>query len=153
MPYCAEADIIALELEEKDLISLTDDVRQGVVDSTKVTAAIKRADAEINKYCGSRYSVPFSTVPDLIQGWSCTLAAFFLYRNRQKPPTLVDRYNKVMHDLGEIRDGNLLLPGATESASASGLPASTTEGQGHEFTRSTFDTDGAMTESGTTEIW
>ena len=151
--YCAEADIIALELEEKELISLTDDNRQGVVDSTKVNAAIKRADAEINKYCGARYSVPFTVVPDLIMGWSCTLAAFFLYRNRKKPETLVDRYNKVMHDLGEVRDGDLQVPGATESASASGLPASTTEGEGHEFTRAKFDSDGSVTESGTTDIW
>lgn len=153
MPYCAEADIIALELEKRDLISLTDDDGQRVVDSAKVTAAIERADAEIDKYCGARYTVPFITVPDLIKGWSCTLAAFFLFRNRKKPATLVDRYNKVMHDLGEIRDGDLQVPGATESATASGLPDSTTAGEGHEFTRAKFDTDGSMTESGTTETW
>lgn len=147
--YCGQADIINLEMTEKELISLTDDNRQGQVGSDMVTACIERADAEIDKYIGSRYSVPLGTVPALIKGWSATIAAFYLHRNRGKHTTLIDRYNKVLHDLKEVASGGLNIPGATEASSSSGVPGSTVDRAAVQtFTRSKRDEDGTLIGNG-----
>jgi phage gp36-like protein len=152
MPYCTQADIINLELPEKDLILLTDDPGLGSVTTAMVTAAIAKADAEIDAYCQSSYTVPFGTVPTIVTGWSATLSAFNLYRNRPKPTTLVDRYNKVMSWLSAVAKGERAIPGVTESSYSQ--PGSTTSGVAPTFTRTQRDEDGTIIgDVGTTETW
>ena len=186
MPYCSQTDIISLEMTEEELIQLTDDGNVGAVDPVKVTAAIIKADAEINAYCQAQYTVPFgpasevvgtdtknyacilahtaaalnkpvtganwatywqqkgssggtwvdgsayTAVPAIVSGWSATLAAFNLYRNRPKPATLLDRYNKAMSWLSAIAKGERQIPGVTDESS---LPASTTQNAAPTFVR------------------
>ena len=151
MPYCAKTDILNFELTNAELITLTDDKALGAVADAMVTAAIAKADAEIDGYCQAKYTVPFSTVPTIVMGWSATLAAFNLYRNRAKPATLIDRYNKVMSWLTKISEGKMSIPGATD---ASGLPGSTTSGTVQTFRRSQFDADGNLVgDAGTMDKW
>jgi phage gp36-like protein len=152
MPYCTQADIINLELTEKELIQLTDDPDLGTVTAAMMTAAIAKADAEIDAYCEARYAVPFGTVPTIVKGWSATLSAFNLYRNRPKPTTLVDRYNKAMSWLQAIADGKRSIAGATDTSYS--LPGSTTEGVAQTFTRTQLDDSGSVIGNvGTTEKW
>lgn len=152
-PYSDIDDLRNLELRNADIIELTDDDNLDENYTPQVNAAIERGDAEIDKYCGAFYTVPFTVNPDVIKGWSTTLAAFYLYRNNEKPTTLIDRYNKALSDLKKISEGDLKIPGADDELSTGGLPASTTDGQGHEFTRGEFDDDGDQVTPGTTDIW
>jgi len=132
MPYCTQADIENLELTQQELVQLTDDNNTGIVDPAKITAAILKADAEIDANCQARYTVPFSSVPPIVLGWSATLAAFNLHRNRKKPETLIDRYNKVMSWLKSIREGDASIAGVADEGS---LPRSTTMGVLPTFSR------------------
>ena len=133
MAYCTQADIVALELTVNELIDLADDHNTGNVNASQVTAAITKADAEIDAYCQAQYTVPFSPTPEIVKGWSATLAAFILYRNRTKPTTIIDRYNKVMSWLKAISKGDAQIPG--ETAAGYTAPASTTPGVARTFRR------------------
>ncbi|MBV6343462.1 DUF1320 domain-containing protein, partial [Candidatus Magnetobacterium casense] len=64
MPYSTLADIKKL-IPEDSVIQLTDDEGLGVTNQTRIDEAIAGADGEIDSYCGSRYTVPFSPVPDI----------------------------------------------------------------------------------------
>lgn len=152
-PYSDVNDLRNLELTADEIIELTDDDNLDKNYTPQVDACIERADNEIDKYCGSVYDVPFTVNPDILTGWSSTLTACYLYRNNDKPATLVDRYNKTLHDLKKISEGELQIPGAEDEINTSALPASTTDGQGHEFTRGEFDDDGNQTTGGSTDIW
>ena len=152
-PYSDQTDLRNLELTEEEMVQLSDDDNLGEIWAAQVVAAIARGDAEIDKYCSAYYDVPFVTTPDIVVGWSATLAAFYLFRNKEKPDTLIDRYNKTLHDLKEISEGALKIPETDESLDAAGLPGSTTLGQGHEFTRGDFDDEGNQTTESTTDTW
>ena len=152
MAYSTQADIINLELEESELIDLTDDRDAGTVDAGKVTAAIAKADAEIDAYCQAQYTVPFSPTPDIVTGWSATLAAFGLFRNRPKPETLIDRYNKVMSWLKAISENERQIPG--EISDENSDPGSTTDGTAQTFRRTQYDENGAVVGNpGTMDPW
>jgi hypothetical protein len=85
MPYCTESDILT-EISEAELIGLTDDESTGAVIDAVVTAAIAKADALIDSYCGQVETVPFTTVPDIVQQHSVTIAIYFLYARRSAVP-------------------------------------------------------------------
>jgi phage gp36-like protein len=151
MPYCTQTDITNFEMTPAELLTLSDDPKAGVIRTDQVTAAISKGDAEIDAYCQGRYAVPFSPVPPIVAGWSATLAAFNLYRNRPKPSTLLDRYNKVMSWLQAISDGKRAIPGMTTDSYS--LPGSTTDGCVQEFQKQQTDSSGDIVQNGTMEVW
>ena len=75
MAYCVQSDLTEA-IHEDVLVDLTDDDNLGVVDASRVERAIADADAEINAYCGVRYSVPFDTTPALIRKLSVDIALY-----------------------------------------------------------------------------
>lgn len=81
MAYCTQADILE-QMSESMLIQLTDDADAGEVDTDAVTRAIANADAEIDSYCGTKYDVPFTTVPAIIRLVSVDIAIYNLYARR-----------------------------------------------------------------------
>ena len=85
MSYSTKNDILE-QLDEGVLIQLTDDDDLGGVDDDVVARAIADADALIDSYCGTRYSVPFSTVPDIVRKLSVEIAIFHLYGRRRGAP-------------------------------------------------------------------
>lgn len=97
MSYCT-LESIKERIPEKVILQLTDDDRLGVIDQTKVAAAIARADTEIDAWCGSRYQVPFVVVPPVIVELSADIAVYHLYaRKAEKVPEsrAADRKNAV----------------------------------------------------------
>lgn len=108
MPYCTDAG-----LQESRLIELTDDARTGMVDVSKITAAVVWADTLINGYCGGRYAVPFDPVPAMIAGISQDLTVWKLYLDRsdyQIPEAVRQRYEDAIGLLKRISDGSVVLP-------------------------------------------
>lgn len=109
MAYCTKADILE-QLEEDVLIQLTDDEDAGVVDDDKVTRAIANADAEIDSYCGTKYTVPFTTVPPRILSVSVDIAIYNLYaRRRGATESIKERYRDCIAFLKSVSKGEATL--------------------------------------------
>ena len=87
MPYATQADILD-QLDEDILIQLTDDADTGDVVDDVVTRAIADADAEIDGYCGKRYSVPFDTVPPIIRKFAVDIAIYTSTRGARVRPKI-----------------------------------------------------------------
>ena len=141
-------------MDEKTLVQLTDDEKSGSPDDSKVDAAILKADRMyIDPYCKDRYVVPFTTVPDEVRFLSATIAAYYLFRRRQKVTnSILDKYIKAVAKLKDIADGKFALEGATIIEDSSGI-ASTTEDDGHTFTRTKKDLSGNVKSVGSMEVW
>lgn len=154
MAYSTEIDILNLEMDKKTLVQLTDDEKSGSPDSSKVDAAILKADRMyIDPYCKDRYTVPFTTVPDEVRLLSATIAAYYLFRRRQKVTnSILDKYIKAVAKLKDIADGKFALEGATIIKDSSGI-ASTTEDEAQTFTRTKRDSSGNVISVGSMETW
>jgi phage gp36-like protein len=110
MPYSTLDDMKKL-IPEDALIQLTDDEGLGTVNQTRVDEAIAQADAEIDSYCGGRYSVPFSTVPEIIKKLSVDIAIYNLYSRRVEviPELRAERYRNAIRQLEGISKGLISL--------------------------------------------
>lgn len=106
MAYCALTDILD-QIEEADLLDVTDDENLGQVSEPRVLKAIADADAEINGYCGKRYRVPFDPVPDLIRKLSVDIAIYNLFsrRNEITPEERRNRYKDAIAFLRLVASG------------------------------------------------
>jgi phage gp36-like protein len=87
MAYSAKIDI-QKEISDDELIGLTDDESAGIINDVRVTAAIARADAMIDSYCGQVATVPFTSVPAVIKQHSITIAIYFLFARRSAVPEI-----------------------------------------------------------------
>lgn len=137
MAYSSLDDIKKL-LPEETLIQLTDDEGLGVVNQTRVDEAIAQADAEIDSYCGGRYTVPFSAVPDIAKKMSVDIAIYNLYSRRveQMPEVRAERYKNAIRQLEGISKGTISLgidPAPT--ASTDGRAETNTETDERIFSR------------------
>ena len=107
MAYCTQADIIK-SLPEAELAQLTDDSAGTTVDSDVVNESIAWADALIDTYCRQKYSVPFSTTPEMIKGLSIDLAIYDLFTRRvhgATPDMVMHKYDQAMLILRDISQG------------------------------------------------
>ena len=122
MAYSTLDDIKKL-LPEETIIQLTDDENLGVVNQGRVDEAIAQADAEINSYCASKYTVPFTTVPAIAKKISVDLAIYNLYSRKVDiiPETRAERYKNAIRQLEGISKGTI-------SLGVDPAPAATTEG-------------------------
>lgn len=155
MPYSTQSDITDIELTEKELVALTDDTKVGTVDAAKVTAAIAKADAEIDGYCRARYTVPFSPVPTEIKFLSATMAVYWLARRRSSVTnSMLDKYTKALARLKAISEGKYTLSGATVKSDGTGIASTIDSSAKQTFTRTKTDKDGnVIGDVGSTETW
>ena len=136
--YATQADILE-QLDEDILIQLTDDADAGAVDADMVTRAIADADAEIDGYCGKRYSVPFSTVPAIIRKFSVDIAIYNLYARRKgAPDDRKARYDNAVKFLSNVAKGIISL-GENDPDSTPASEAPEIEGEDRIFTRTTME--------------
>lgn len=107
MAYSIQDDILN-QLDEDTLIQLTDDEGVGSVDATVVARAIADADATIDAYCQSRYTVPLDPVPDKIRQVSVDIAIYNLYsRRRGAPDDRKDRHKEAIRFLERVGEGKI----------------------------------------------
>jgi phage gp36-like protein len=136
MPYCTKEDIIKL-ISEETLIELSDDFGAGIVDDATVDKAIADADAEIDGYCNSRYTVPFVPVPVVIAKISQDITAYNLHSRRPgMPEARQKRYEAAIKLLTNLSKGLVTL-GAAAEESASGDKVQVSA-QDRVFTRETL---------------
>ena len=131
MAYSTKTDIEKM-IPADDVTSLTDDEGTGVQVASRVSEAIAQAHAEIDSYCGGRYSVPFSTVPDIVKKCSVDIAIYNLYSRRVEtvPETRSERYKNAIRQLEGIAKGIISIgedPEPTASTGASYAECNKTE--------------------------
>lgn len=140
MPYSTVDDIKKM-LPEELIVQLTDDEATGSINQPRVDEAIAQADSEIDSYCGERYSVPFSTVPDIVKKLSVDIAIYNLYSRlvRDMPEVRSERYRSSIRQLEAIAKGNVSL-GADPAPSAHSEGRAETNRQADEnaFSRKTL---------------
>jgi len=104
MAYCTESDLLTL-IPQKELAELTADSGD-TPDSQVVAEAINLADAEIDAYLGSRYTLPLSPVPDQVKGLSMDMTLYHLYSRRSVAPTVRrQKYETALSFLKQVAAG------------------------------------------------
>ncbi len=83
-----------LDISPAVLQQLTDDAASGYPDESKIDAAIANAQADVDGYCGKRFTVPFATPPQLVITLTIRLAKYNLYSRRDEIPPSVDALHK-----------------------------------------------------------
>lgn len=126
MAYSAQSDLEE-QISEDELVQLTDDAGSASVDSSVITRAVADADAEIDSYCGSRYTVPFSPVPVIIRKFSVDMAIYNLFSRRSLkiPEERQKRYENAIRFLRDLAKGLISLGADSPSEPSDGLPQAT----------------------------
>ncbi|MDG4811661.1 DUF1320 domain-containing protein [Hydrogenovibrio sp. 3SP14C1] len=75
--YATQADM-ELRIGVEPLLVVADRDDDGVVDAEVVTAALEAAQAEIDAYIGSRFSLPVATVPKVVTDLCIDIALYKL---------------------------------------------------------------------------
>lgn len=146
MAYAVQNDILEA-ISSDELVNVTDDAGAGVVDADAVTRAIADADAEINTYCATQYTVPLSPVPDIVRKLSVDIAIYNLYgRRRGATDDRKQRYDNAIALLRRIADGSVSLGVAAPDPDEEGGPEATQSGSDRIFTtgRSSKSTLGSL---------
>jgi phage gp36-like protein len=132
MPYCTLDDIKG-QIPEANIIQLTDDEGLGVVNQSRVDKAISVADSIIDGYLRGRYTLPLSTVPELIKTIAIDITVYKLYERGlelEMPEAMSNRYKNAIKLLDQIQKGLVKL--GIESPE-------TGPGQGHYKTNKTTE--------------
>jgi phage gp36-like protein len=123
MSYCTQSDIEG-EIQNADLIMLTDDTNTGLVNSTVLNAVIQNASDFIDSHLAGIYTVPFSNpIPTAVKSWCVTVSCYRLYRRRLNPMeknNYAEAYREVCSQLNDIRKG--------ETGVDLGVPRTVTQG-------------------------
>lgn len=113
MAYCTESDLLTL-IPQKELAELSADSGD-TPDSQVVAEAINLADAEIDAYLGSRYTLPLTPVPDQVKGLSMDMTLYHLYSRRSVAPTVRrQKYETALSFLKQVAAGEAVVEGASE---------------------------------------
>jgi len=91
---------------EAELVELTDRAtpRTGEVDADVAERACARASVEIDAALAVRYSLPLTTVPELLQYLALDLARFYLH-DTEPPPLVKTRFDAARQTLRELAAG------------------------------------------------
>lgn len=145
MAYITQAEIEE-QLPAEQLIQLTDDDGDGVADASVVADLIADAEAEVNGYLQTRYTLPLATVPQLIKKYTANIAVYNAFGRRQRVSEAVTkRYDDTVKALDKIAKGQITLgiedpPPATSSDDVkASRPAS-----GRVFTRGDSENSGSL---------
>lgn len=141
MGYCDQTDI-ERRIGSALLIELTDDSGAGVVETNALAECISDADGVINGFLRGQYSVPLSTVPDLIKRIATYLTIYYLYDRRASafggiPPHVDSNYKSALDWLKSIRSGELDL-GIEPPPAVSTAQIAQTDGPDRGFTATTM---------------
>lgn len=126
MAYCTQTDLLE-QISSDILVQLTDDADAGTIDTDAIDRAIADADAEINSYCGTKYDVPFTTVPVMVRKLSVDITVYNLYaRRRGAPEDRKARYDDAIRFLKDVAKGIGTLGVSTPAAGDDSGPEATT---------------------------
>lgn len=116
MTYAVEADLVerfgALELARR-----TDRVNGATIDAVVLGRALADADAEIDGYLATRYTLPLQPTPAAINRLACDIARYRLHDDGV-PDTVRQRYEDAVSLLKKFSSGEVRLAGLEAQAVA-----------------------------------
>ncbi len=123
MTYATQQDLVE-RFGQEELIQLTDRNSVGAIDATVVAKALADADAAIDGYVASRYTLPLSPVPAQLNRVAGDIARYYLYED--KPTEAVQkRYDAAIAWLKDVAKGLITL--GVDAAAQAPTPASTVQ--------------------------
>lgn len=137
--YIAQSDL-DVYLNDDDLVQLTDDDGDGIIDSSVVAECIVAAEAEVNTYLAKQYTTPITgVIPEPVKEWSVQLATLRLHQRRLPvPPDVWEMARDARRQLNMIAKGDISLDiGSSGATVPSGLEPQF-EFNERGFTRSKF---------------
>lgn len=94
--------------DEKEIVELTDRSNVGELNVDVLASKLADADAEINGYLQGRYTLPLTSVPDVLKRLACDIARYHLYDNRVTE-SVRDRYKDAIAYLKLLAAGTVQL--------------------------------------------
>lgn len=116
MAYITQDDIL-VKITLDDLISLTDDTGDNIVDTTILSSIINDVDIYINQMVNKYFDVPFTTAPDIVKYHAVNLCIYGLYYRRdpgQIPEAVILRYDETLLFFENVKTGKNSIYGATD---------------------------------------
>lgn len=139
MAYC-DLDDIRTMMDEEELIQYTDDFDTGLVQTSVTDKAIAGADSLIDSHIATRYSVPVSPVPDIINGLAMDIAIYKISSRRsQAPDGIRQTYEDAMKYLEKVAAGKIVIPDASTAPSSESDDAVTITSSDRQFSRDSME--------------
>lgn len=108
MTYATLDDLIA-RAGETEIRQIADRDRDGVIDAGVVAEALAHADNLVNGYVATKYTLPFSVVPDLVRTWAIDIARHRLHHDGP-PEWVVTDFDNAIAALKDVAKGAITLP-------------------------------------------
>lgn len=139
MTYATEQDLID-RAGELEITQISD--RDGIpaTATAAINAALAQADARIDAALAVRFSLPLSTIPDVVNQWAVSIARYLLHRDGA-PEHVRNDYKDTLADLDRVLAGKLSIPGAAGllPADAPGAGGVSAESAAAQFTRENLE--------------
>lgn len=116
MSYAALQDMID-RFGEQELVQRTDRTDNAAIDTVVLGRALADADAEIDSYLATRYTLPLSSTPTVVNRLACEIARYRLFDDGV-PETVRVRYQDAVSLLKRLASGEVLLAGLATAAVA-----------------------------------
>lgn len=102
---------IKARLTNDTLLQLTDDEGLGVVNEARLSAALVKASSIVDMLCGTKYSVPFVSVPSIVESLVDDIAEYELYARkvREFPEAIKERRDNAVKLLTNVSNGTASL--------------------------------------------
>ena len=134
--YCAKGDLLKT-FPEARIIEMTDDAGAGTADDAVITRAIGKASGEIDAYCGQRYALPLTPVPDVVRDYCADMAIYHLFARRAgAPDEWKNKYDRAVAFFKDVAAGKATLP---SNPAAGSEPAQSGGSVGFSGPARTFD--------------
>lgn len=118
MSYATQTDMTE-RFGSDELAQRTDRVAGLAIDATVLARALSDADAEVNGYLATRYSLPLPSTPAVLVRMACDLARYRLYDDGV-PETVRVRYQDAVALLKRMASGEVQLAGIAPVAVVGG---------------------------------
>jgi phage gp36-like protein len=116
MSYASQSDMVE-RFGESEVAQRTNRVDGLTIDVAVLARALADADAQIDSYMATRYTLPLATTPTVLNRLACDMARYSLYDDGV-PPTVRQRYEDAVSLLKKFASGEVRLAGLEAVAMA-----------------------------------
>ena len=132
MTYAIQQNLID-RFGNTEILQLTDRDGDAAIDAAVIDGALEDADALINSYLESRYSLPLTSTPRLLRNLASDIARYQLYDDRA-PESVKNRYDAAIATLKDIASGKAQLGLDASNADTDPAAVVKTDGPDRVFT-------------------
>ena len=118
MTYATQADLVD-RFGTPELAQRTNRTDGLTIDTVVLGRALDDADAEINGYLATRYSLPLPSTPVVVARLAADMARYYLYDDGV-PATVRQRYEDAVSLLKRLANGDVQLAGITPVSAVGG---------------------------------